>query len=437
VLDLGVTTSYGANSVNAYHSISGSAAPVHDDNGNMTSGPVNGSAASGMVFGKENNNLLQAVSGHTSDYVYDAMGRLVQLTRHDVGAGQTATEILTWAGWTLMTREIFTGNAVTETFRYTWGTDLSGTLEGAGGVGGMLAVERNVAGSNTWDIRYTHADANGNIIALTDNSGNVSARYRYDAFGKVLSATDVDASGWVNHNIHGFSSKPSFGNQGLLYYGYRWYSPSLGRWINRDPIEESGGMNLYGFVSNDGVGHWDVLGLDWHHRIPKAERLREWLEKAGMCWEEYIHSPANGLMLKQTDHAELHGRWNFDWYDFMDDNPDATLDQIHEQLGKMESDPQYKDIIETGEKAEVDYKKYKQRQKKINKLKIRGLTLTVIGGAVALANTDKESVDAFLETAENYQLHGEFQDYVDLVVMANEMGGTLGVVITLTELEQK
>jgi hypothetical protein len=142
-------------------------------------------------------------------------------------------------------------------------------------------------------------------------------------------------------------------------------------------------------------------------------------------------------MLKQTDHAELHGRWNFDWYDFMDDNPDATLDQIHEQLGKMESDPQYKDSIETGEKAEVDYKKYKQRQKKINKLKIRGLTLTVIGGAVALANTDKESVDAFLETAENYQLHGEFQDYVDLVVMANEMGGTLGVVITLTELEQK
>jgi RHS repeat-associated protein len=260
VLDLGVTTSYGANSVNAYHSISGSAAPVHDDNGNMTSGPVNGSAASGMVFGKENNNLLQAVSGHTSDYVYDAMGRLVQLTRHDVGAGQTATEILTWAGWTLMSREIFTGNTVSETFRYTWGTDLSGTMEGAGGVGGLLAVERNLAGSNTWVIRYTHADANGNIIALTDSSGNVSARYRYDAFGKVLSATDVDASGWVNHNIHGFSSKPSFGNQGLLYYGYRWYSPSLGRWINRDPIEETGGMNLYGFVGNDGVGKWDLLG---------------------------------------------------------------------------------------------------------------------------------------------------------------------------------
>jgi RHS repeat-associated protein len=134
-------------------------------------------------------------------------------------------------------------------------------MEGAGGVGGLLAIERNIAGSNTWDIRYTHADANGNIIALTNSSGAVSARYRYDAFGKVLSATDVDASGWVNHNIHGFSSKPSFGNQGLLYYGYRWYSPSLGRWINRDPIEEKGGLNLYGFVGNDGLNQWDNYGL--------------------------------------------------------------------------------------------------------------------------------------------------------------------------------
>jgi hypothetical protein len=87
-----VTTSYGAISVNAYHSISGSAAPAHDANGKMSSGPVNGSATSGMVYGKENNNLLQAVSGHASDYVYDAMGRLVQLTRHDVGAGQSANE---------------------------------------------------------------------------------------------------------------------------------------------------------------------------------------------------------------------------------------------------------------------------------------------------------------------------------------------------------
>jgi RHS repeat-associated protein len=45
------------------------------------------------------------------------------------------------------------------------------------------------------------------------------------------------------------------------YYGYRYYHPQTGRWINRDPIEERGGLNLYGFVGNDGVTKVDHLGL--------------------------------------------------------------------------------------------------------------------------------------------------------------------------------
>jgi hypothetical protein len=43
-------------------------------------------------------------------------------------------------------------------------------------------------------------------------------------------------------------------------YGYRWYDPLTGRWPSRDPIEEEGGINLYGFVGNDGIDKWDVLG---------------------------------------------------------------------------------------------------------------------------------------------------------------------------------
>jgi uncharacterized protein RhaS with RHS repeats len=49
---------------------------------------------------------------------------------------------------------------------------------------------------------------------------------------------------------------------GLYYYGYRYYDPVTGRWPSRDPIEESGGLNLYGFVGNDGVGRVDVLGMN-------------------------------------------------------------------------------------------------------------------------------------------------------------------------------
>jgi RHS repeat-associated protein len=46
----------------------------------------------------------------------------------------------------------------------------------------------------------------------------------------------------------------------VMYYGYRFYDPETGRWPSRDPIEEEGGINLYGFVGNDGVNKWDILG---------------------------------------------------------------------------------------------------------------------------------------------------------------------------------
>jgi RHS repeat-associated protein len=50
-------------------------------------------------------------------------------------------------------------------------------------------------------------------------------------------------------------------NDCVTYYGYRYYDPLTGRWPSRDPIEEKGGLNLYGFVGNDGLNKFDLLGL--------------------------------------------------------------------------------------------------------------------------------------------------------------------------------
>ena len=47
---------------------------------------------------------------------------------------------------------------------------------------------------------------------------------------------------------------------GLYYYTYRWYDPLTGRWPSRDPIEEDGGINLYGFVENRPISFVDYLG---------------------------------------------------------------------------------------------------------------------------------------------------------------------------------
>ena len=60
------------------------------------------------------------------------------------------------------------------------------------------------------------------------------------------------------------TQKPSKINDFLgrvTYYGYRYYDPITGRWPSRDPIEEDGGVNLYGFVGNNGFNYLDILGL--------------------------------------------------------------------------------------------------------------------------------------------------------------------------------
>ncbi|MDF1813620.1 MAG: hypothetical protein P1V20_15580 [Verrucomicrobiales bacterium] len=140
---------------------------------------------------------------------------------------------------------------------YLWGINLSGTAQGAGGVGGLLAIQKHTG--DTIGVHFVAYDGNGNVVALADAAdGSLSASYEYDAFGNLLNKSGVFAAA----NPYRFSTKPQDEVTGLYYYGYRYYDPENGRWLNRDPIEEDGGVNLYGFVGNDGILHIDRLGLD-------------------------------------------------------------------------------------------------------------------------------------------------------------------------------
>ena len=146
-------------------------------------------------------------------------------------------------------------NAPVLTQSYLWGLDLSGTFDQAGGIGGLLAI------SNHQSQIASHlvcSDANGNVTALVNaGSGQPSARYDYAPFGELLRASGEAAS----PNPFRFSSKYADAETGLLYHGYRCYSPSTGKWISRDPLEEQGGLNLYTFVANDPVNKIDPYGL--------------------------------------------------------------------------------------------------------------------------------------------------------------------------------
>jgi RHS repeat-associated protein len=135
---------------------------------------------------------------------------------------------------------------------YVWGQDLSGSLDGGGGVGGLLAVAEADGASY-----YPLFDANGNVSEYIDAAGAVAAHYLYGPFGEQLVAAGPLAENFAFR----FSTKRRDAETGLLYYGMRYYEPRLGRWLSPDPAEEAGGLNLYGFLGNDGVNRWDLLGM--------------------------------------------------------------------------------------------------------------------------------------------------------------------------------
>jgi RHS repeat-associated protein len=97
-----------------------------------------------------------------------------------------------------------------------------------------------------------------------DTNGTVVAHREFDAFGSTIVAT-----GNMVHTLHfWFSTKYLDDETGLYYYGYRYYSPGLGRWLNRDPIGEKGAFNLYVMIANHSVDAVDALGLAYGNPVP-------------------------------------------------------------------------------------------------------------------------------------------------------------------------
>jgi RHS repeat-associated protein len=161
--------------------------------------------------------------------------------------------------------------------RLVWGEDISGTLQGAGGIGGLLS---SVMPPSTMDLKpstnHFLYDSNGNVIRLTDEQGKESACYCYDAFGKTTLVQGPSAES----NRYRFSTKPVENGGGLAYYGFRYYSPKSGRWLSHDPLWQpklndtavvaarrsslantNPGAQEYEFTRNSAINSVDIIGL--------------------------------------------------------------------------------------------------------------------------------------------------------------------------------
>jgi len=189
------------------------------------------------------------------EFIYDYMGRRVQKKVYSFISdlwSLTSDTLFIYDGWNVIQQMNGTGEVQKA---YVYGMDLSQSLQGAGGVGGLLSV---VDSGDAYDYLY---DANGNVGQLVNAlDGSIAAHYEYDPFGILLKSSGSMA----DENPFRFSTKYYDVETDIYYYGYRYYSTSLGRWINRDPLEEGVGINLYAFGGNSPVNGIDPLGDAWN-----------------------------------------------------------------------------------------------------------------------------------------------------------------------------
>jgi RHS repeat-associated protein len=182
-------------------------------------------------------------------FAYDPQGRRIQKFVATNGVTIYSDKFL-YDGWNLVAI-LNPQSSILESFM--WGTDLSGSMHGAGGVGGLLEV--SYYGTQTTNC-FPAFDGNGNVMAYINVADGTSvAQLDYDPFLNVIRATGPMA------NLIPFlgSTKYYDWESGLYYYGQRYLRDGV--WPSRDPLQEIGGLNLYGFVGNNPLCRLDIIGL--------------------------------------------------------------------------------------------------------------------------------------------------------------------------------
>ncbi len=300
----GVNTAFSVNNLNELTTV-GTTNFAYDSNGNLTN-EVAGTATTNIY--DDENRLIWVSTTNLSKatlttFYYDGLSRLREQLQwtNSLGGGSNT--------WILVggTAYVYDGNLVIQerdlnnnpTVSYTRGNDLSGTLEGAGGIGGLLARSDGYSSGFFSDHNFYHADGNGNITYLVNSAQTLAASYRYDPFGNLISSSGSLAA----TNTYRFSSKEFIPSVSLYSYLYRFYDPGLQRWLNRDPLYESGfysavriagrpvrsngtypwvDTNPYVFCQNQPVTLNDPYGLttcfddcaaDYHARMAKCQNL--------------------------------------------------------------------------------------------------------------------------------------------------------------------
>ena len=150
-----------------------------------------------------------------------------------------------------------------------------------------LSIRKN----GTW-YTYGH-DLTKNVMELYKADGTIATAYDYTPYGTVT------ASG-IDQPIQ-WSSEHYDPELALVYYNYRHYNPADGRWINRDPIAEEGGRNLYAFVENAIYAFLDVLGLQ---SAAKKKKDQPQIEPKKKCTFQIVAGHTGKVLEEKMNFAQ-------------------------------------------------------------------------------------------------------------------------------------
>ncbi len=266
-LDLGTNRVYSANELNQYSSITtltldaglqtSSFVPQFDLDGNQTLIKTSTGIWS-VTYNGENRPVLWTCGTTNITMKFDRMGRRVEYLETTGGPGSVpattnAHHRFVYNGYLCVQRlDAANGNAA----------DLLVVWDPTEPVATRPLFMMQPGGHAFF---CTH-DGNKNVseVFFFQQAYGIGAHYEYAPFGAVTAATrntsvtSVDAR---TFNPFRFSSEYADDSLGLVYYNYRHYEPVSGRWLCSDPIGNTDGLNLYGYIDNQSIYSYDALGL--------------------------------------------------------------------------------------------------------------------------------------------------------------------------------
>ncbi|MBR2837437.1 MAG: RHS repeat-associated core domain-containing protein, partial [Kiritimatiellae bacterium] len=213
---------------------------THDIAGNVTRIERDGRPTLDLTW----NSQYQLVSVSTNgvfaeSYTYDALNRRASTTTLE-----GTTRHIYDNNWQVIADIDEQGSVIAS---YTWGE----------GIDNLLAV---TIGGATY---YPLTDVQGTIWGYVDSQNNVVARWQYDAWGNVLSEDISPSAAALATLRYRFQGREWSAATGLINFRMRWYDAETGRWLSKDPIGLSGGLNLYAFCGNSPIAYLDPLGKNW------------------------------------------------------------------------------------------------------------------------------------------------------------------------------